>query len=141
MSNDINDVFDVFYYFWDYIFERDTSRNTNLYLFQHVVYSWQYLFDFSLEQVTIVSTNHSFVVVEVAFSGFHIDVQIIDYMILFSVPFFVQNHYVPFWSDKSLFDIDGQLQIESGIFDIVIEIEKSASIDLKVRVRSLELIK
>jgi hypothetical protein len=64
-----------------------------------------------LEEVTIVTTEYSFVVVEVAFSGFHVDVEIIYNMVFFSEPLFVKNDPISFRSDQSLFDVDGYLKV------------------------------
>jgi hypothetical protein len=60
-----------------------------------------------LEEVTIVTTEHSFIVVEVSFSGLHIDVKIVNNMVFLSEPFFVKNNPAFFRSDQSLFDVDG----------------------------------
>lgn len=111
MTDHIDYEFYVVYNFGDYRLQRNTSGNSHFYLFKHIVNSREYLFDFGLKEVTTVTTQHSFIVIEVPFSGFHIDVQIVNNMVFFSEQFFVKNNPVPFRSDQSLFDIDGQLKV------------------------------
>lgn len=93
-----------------------------------------------MENLALVSADGSFVVIEVGFSSFEVDVGVVDHMVLPLEPLSVNNDYTLLTSDFPLLDVEGDLQIDGGVPDVVVEIDEAAGIDLQVRVGGLELV-
>ena len=92
----------------------------------------QYFFNFSVEYLVFVAADDSFIVVEVGLLGLQVDVGVVDDVILFSKPLLVDHSDCLFRSDQSLLDIDGDVQVEHRVLDVLVEEEESAAVDLEV---------
>ena len=82
-----------------------------LYLPEHILDGGQDLLDLIEENLIFIPGYDSIVVEEISFSGFEIDVDIVDDMILFSEPIFVEDDDCFLLGNISLFDVVGDLEV------------------------------
>lgn len=71
----------------------------------------KYFFYLILEHLVLVSRYNAFIVIEVSFSGFEVNIDIVYDMIFPSEPLFVQNYYCLLLCHDSLLYINWNLQV------------------------------
>ena len=105
----VDDEFEGFDDLGDGFAEGFLHTEDGLYLPEHILDGGQDLLDLIEENLIFIPGYDSIVVEEISFSGFEIDVDIVDDMILFSEPIFVEDDNCFLLGNISLFDVVGDL--------------------------------